>query len=203
MNSDKSSNQQPRLIVLLPQSLVGNLDFAQWVHRQAVRDQMDVLFLILLDSSDELLSVLRRIETMKAMTESNLIRATSIQVRTAHWFGKLKEIIRPGDIVVSHEEQVVRQDFFNVIPVSVFLANTLKQPVISVRNYYHPQATQIKKWMFTALFWIGALVILGGFSLLEIQADALISGSMQKLAVGLLILIEFGSVWLWSRMFNH
>ena len=44
--------QNSRLIVLLPESLVGDVDFAQKVSRMASRTQKDVLYLTLLDDPE-------------------------------------------------------------------------------------------------------------------------------------------------------
>ena len=74
--------QNSRLIVLLPESLVGDLDFAQKIRRMASRTHKDVLYLTLLDDPEAVLSVARGIATMKAVTESNLIKAGSVQVPT-------------------------------------------------------------------------------------------------------------------------
>ena len=60
------SNQNSRLIVLLPESLVGDLGFAQKIHRMASSTHSDVLYLTLLNDPDQVLSVARGIATMKA-----------------------------------------------------------------------------------------------------------------------------------------
>jgi len=202
MVSEINSPQNARLIVLLPENLAGNLEFAHMIHRMAVKAKKDVLYLTLMDNTDNLLGVSRQLATMKAVTESNLIRARSIQVSVSHWLGKLQDIIRPGDTVVCHEEQVVKQSFLKTEPISDFLNSVMNQSIITVKNFYHPQRIQIKNWLLTVLFWVGALAILAGFSLLEVQADTAIPGSINKLVLAAMLLIEFGAVWVWTRIFH-
>jgi len=203
MVSKINSPQKTRLIVLLPESLAGNLEFAQMIHRMAVKDKKDVLYLTLLDNNDNPLGVSRQVATMKAITESNLIRARSVQIPASHWFGKLQDIFRPGDIVVCHEEQVVKQGFLKTIPISDFLSSAMRMSIITVNNYYHPQRIQIKSWLLTILFWVGALVILAGFSLLEVQANMAFPGSVNKLVLAALLIVEFSMVWAWNQIIHR
>lgn len=202
MVTGSKPSQNARLIVLLPESLAGDLEFAHLIHRMAVQENKDVLYLTLMDNTDNLLGVSRQIATMKAVTESNLIRAGSVQVPVAYWFGKLRDIIRPGDAVVCHEEQVVKQGFLKTEPISEFLNSVMDQPISTVKNFYHPQRIQVKRWLLSGLFWIGAVGILTGFSLLEVQTGLVMPGSINKLVLAAMILIEFGAVWFWSRIFH-
>ena len=110
MNLEQEQNS--RLIVLLPQSLVGDVDFAQKVHWMASRAHKDVLYLTLLDEPDAALSVARGIATMKAVTESNLIQVGSIQVLAPRWFEKLQQVFRNGDTILCHREQSVKLGLF-------------------------------------------------------------------------------------------
>lgn len=202
MVTGSKPSQNARLIVLLPESLAGNLEFAHLIHRLAVQDKKDVLYLTLMDNTDNLLGISRQLATLKAVTESNLIRAGSVQVPVSYWFGKLRDIIRPGDAVVCHEEQVVKQGFLKTEPISEFLNSVMDQPIITVEKIYHPHRIQIRRWLLAVLFWVGVVVILTSFSLLEVQADTAIPGSINKLVLAAMLLIEFGAVWVWSRIFH-
>ena len=198
MNSEKEKH--PRLIVLLPASLAGDLGFAQKIHWMAARAQNDVLYLTLLDDPDSSLTTQRGIATMKAVTESNLIHAGSVLTPAALWFEKLREIHRPGDTVVCHAEQVVKAGFLKTVPMPEYLAGIMNAPVVTVEGYYSPQRTLVKSWMSGLLFWLGALVILVGFTLLELQADTAFPGFAHKLVLTAILVIEFGAVWLWSQI---
>lgn len=192
--------QIERLIVLLPESLAGNLSFARKIHWLAAKERKDVLYLTLLDDADNGLSISRRMATMKAVTESNLIRVGSVHVVSSRWMGKLREVLRPGDTVVCHEEQVVNAGFLKTIPLFVFLSKEIDAPIITVKGYYHPQRVEMGSWLRKFIFWLGALGILGGFSLIELLANDSLSGAVNKIVLTALIGIEFGAVWIWSRI---
>jgi hypothetical protein len=192
--------QNSRLIVLLPQSLVGDVDFAQKVHRMASRDHKDVLYLTLLDDPEAVLSVARGIATMKAVTESNLIQVGSIQVPAQRWFEKLQQVFRGGDMILCHREQSVKLGLFRTQPTADYLIANLTHSVLTAEGFYNPQRSALQGWGRGLLFWLGALAIVTGFTLLELQADSAFPGFTHKLVLAAILLIEFGAVWFWSRI---
>jgi len=169
----------------------------------ASRAHNDVLYLTFLDDLDQGLSVARGIATMKAVTESNLVKAGSIQVPTSNWFGKLQQVCRPGDTIVCHSEQTVKVGLFKTQPTADYLTQALTNPVVTVDGFYHPQRTVIKSWIRGLLFWLGALVIVTGFTLLELQADLAFPGFAHKLVLAAILLIEFGAIWFWSQIIRR
>ncbi|MFA5837814.1 MAG: hypothetical protein WC837_12750 [Bellilinea sp.] len=201
MNSEKV--EHPRLIVLMPASLAGNLEFAQKIHWMAARAQNDVLYLTLLDDPDSTLTAQRNLATMKAVTESNLIHAGSILAPAARWFEKLEKVLRPGDTVVCHAEQMVKHGFLKTVPMPDYLSEILKAPVVTVNGFYSPQRTLLKNWLSGLLFWMGALVILAGFTFLELQADTAFPGFTHKLVLAAILIIEFGAFWLWNQIIRR
>ncbi len=197
------AEQNSRLIVLLPESLVGDLDFAQKIHRMASRTQSDVLYLTLLNDPDQVLSVARGIATMKAVTESNLIKAGSVQVPRSHWFEKLQQVCLPDDTIVCHSEQTVKLGLFQTQPTAEYLTQIQTNPVVTVEGFYHPQQTFLKSWLRGMLFWLGAVAIVVGFTLLELQADLAFPGFAHKLVLAAILLIEFGAIWFWSQIIHR
>lgn len=197
------ANQKSRLIVLLPESLVGDLGFAQKIHRMASRTGNDVLYLTLLEDPDEGLSVSRGIATMKAVTESDQIKAGSVQIPTSRWFAKLQQICRPGDTIVCHREQTVNLGSFKTEPTADYLTHHFTNPIVALDGFYHPQQMVFKSWMRGLVFWLGALVIVAGFTLLELQADLAFPGFAHKLVLAAILLIEFGAIWFWSQIIRR
>lgn len=198
MNSE--IERPARLIVLLPDSLTGNLEFAQKIHWMAARAQNDVLYLGLLDNPDDLLTAQRGIATMKAVTESNLIHAGSVLVPAARWFEKLQKVLRPGDTIVCHAEQVVKHGLLKTVAMPEYLAGILTASVVTVAGFYSPQRTLAKNLLNELLFWLGAIVILAGFTFLELQTDTSFPGFAHKLVLAGIVIIEFGAFWLWSQI---
>jgi len=203
MTTHSTINLQPRLIVLLPEVMAGDGEFAQWIHRMAAISEKDVLFLTILDNPENYLTVSRGLATMKAVAESNLIRATSVQVPAERWFKKLQEIARPEDVIVCHTEQQVKQGFKKSISMTEFLAQNIRLQVTTVGGYYHPQRAAAVGWLHAIVFWIGAALILAGFTYLEIETGAFIPGLASKLVLFIILAFEFGAVWAWTRINNR
>ncbi len=200
MTNHSNINLKPRLIVLLPESMAGDGDFAQRIHWMAARSDKDVLYLTILDVPENYLTVSRGLATMKAVTESNVVRTASVQVPAGRWFRKLQDLARPDDVIVCHIEQQVKQGFMKSIPLAEFLTRTTTQQVITVDGYYHPQQAVLAGWLHAIVFWIGAALILAGFTYLEVQAGAFIPGLASKLVLFIILGFEFGAVWVWSRI---
>lgn len=202
MNLSQESLQPARLIVLLPESLAGDSNFAKRIYALAVRDRRDVLYLTLLEKHDNILTTSRRIATTKAVTESDTVHVGCTQVPTGRWLQKLNEILRPDDTIVCHDLQYVRQGVFKSLPISEFLKTAVSNEIVLVRGYYKPQKVIVMEWVRSTVFWLGSLGILGGFSLLELQVTASMKGVSNKLALAGMLALEFGAVWIWNRI-NH
>lgn len=194
--------QKARLIVLVPESLAGDLDFARKIYSIAMQACEDVLYLTLLERPGNILTTSRRIATMKAVTESNLVRVGCLQVPTGRWLQKLREILRADDTVICHDMQYVRQGAIKSIKAADFLASTIPNEIIMIRGYYKPQKVLIVEWLNSIVFWFGSLGILGGFSLVEIQIMLALRGTSGKVALAAVVALEFGVVLIWNKI-NH
>jgi len=194
--------QPARLIVLLPESLAGDSNFARRIYTLAVQAQKDVLYLTLLDKPGNVLTMSRRIATMKAVTESNTVRVGCVQVPTGRWLQKLDEILRPEDSIVCHELQYVRQGPFKSLAIAEFLKSAVANEIILVKGYYQPQKAMVMEWIRSTVFWLGSLGILGGFTLLELQVTISLKGASNKLALAAILALEFSAVWIWNKI-NH
>jgi hypothetical protein len=66
--------EKKRLIVILPDSLAGNLELAHKIHWVALREHCDVLYITLVDNFDRYLQKSRSMATMAAVTASTFLR---------------------------------------------------------------------------------------------------------------------------------
>lgn len=187
-----------RLIVLVPDCLAGNLDLAHKVFWMALRNQCNVLYLALVDDDEKMLSVTRCMTTMKAVTAGNRLVVNSKLAQTALWLKTLREVYRPGDRIVCHQEQSVKNGFLKTMPISEFLHNALDVPIISISGYYHPQRVQVSQWFRTFVAWLGFLLILLSFTALEIRLDYLFQDGLGKALLCILVIFEIGAIWAWN-----
>ncbi len=199
-----SAGRNPkRMIVLLPECLVNDMDLARKVYLMASRSHCDVLYFTLLIDNSRTLSVSRSMATLKALTSGDGVLVQSKLVDRSRWLKALQEICKPGDQIVCHEEQCVSSGFLRTIPMQDFLRNEFTAPIATLSGFYHPQTAQLELWFSSLTTWVGFLFILGGFTFLEVQVDGRLNGVTGKVLIFILILVELGAIWIWNTIMSH
>jgi hypothetical protein len=197
MESTVDLNFKSRLIVLIPDGMTGNRDLAYKLHGMAQRENRDVFYLALADYEENRLAVSRSLATMKAVTSSDDLEVLTETIESPHWIEALREIYCPGDMIVCHEEQSVRYGLINAGPLDEFVRKQLGMPVRTISGFYHPQEIQLKRWGREILYWLGFIVILVLFSVLEIELDRVIRGGMQTVVLCVALCVELVVIMTW------
>lgn len=192
--------KENRLIVLIPDSLAGNQELAYKLYWMAVRDRCEILFLTLVDDPENQLSIMGTMSIMKAVTSGNNLVVHSILVETARWLKALREIYRPGDRIVCQEEQRVRNGFLKTVPIHEFLQSMFHAPTITVSGFYHPDQIQMHRLFHSLVTWLGFVLILGMFTVIEIRLNPALLGLPGKVLLGILFTIEIGAIWGWDSI---
>ncbi|HEX9019364.1 MAG TPA: hypothetical protein VF806_09260 [Anaerolineaceae bacterium] len=198
MESLVELSEKKRLIVFVPDYRAENLELAHKAHWIAMHHRYDVLFLALVDTEDEMLGAARMLATLKAVTSENWLTTTSRVVTNRDWLTALQEIYQPGDAILCHAEQVVKNGFLTTLPLNDYLRDHFEGAVYTLSGYYQPRQVQVRRWLHSLLFWIGCLVIFAGFSALEMQLDLHTLGITRTLTMVIVVLFEFGAIWVWS-----
>jgi hypothetical protein len=198
MDATKTLVRKSRLIVLIPESLAGNTNLAHEIHRLALREGRNVFYLALVDDVDNRLVVLRDMATMKAATSDQDIVVEISLTDSGQWLHSLKDLIRTGDMIVCHAEQVVKGGFLRTIPLNDYLKLNFPAPVRMLSHYYHPLRTQARQWLNGILFWLGSLMILALFFFLEIRTDQIMPDPVRVTLLSLLMIGELGVLLTWS-----
>ncbi len=189
-----------RLIVLVPECLVNDMDMINKIYQMATREQREVFYLALADDDARILTATRSIATLKALVSGGRISSASRVVETSHWVSALREVYRPGDVIVCHEEQQVRSGFLHTVPASEFLQTRYQVPVRIISGYYHPDRLQIGRWLSRIIFWAGLLAILAAFFFLEIQMDHAVHGITRTVLLIILLGVELVAGIAWNQM---
>lgn len=192
--------RKPRLIVLLPGSLAGDMELARKVFWIAVRDHREVFYLALVDHAEQMLAVTQGMSMMKTVTAGNFLVVQSKFTQTAEWIKTLRGVYQPGDRILCLEEQAVSIGLFNSMPASLYLHQQMDAPVITISGFSHPQPVQIRSWLKSLAVWLGFLVILACFSLLEIQLDGFFHTGFGKIGLFLIVTVEIGAMWAWNQI---
>jgi hypothetical protein len=138
--------------------------------------------------------------TLTALTANEAVRVKYVLIQSNDWVSKIQEYCRPGDRVACLEGQMIKTGWMKTASVREVLENTLDAPVVLLSGVFHPWKTASRKWLFGLIFWLGCLVILAGFSLLEIQIDHGMQGFARTALILIVLSMEFGALWAWNHV---
>jgi len=200
MDANSIQTARNRMIVILSESEAGILSVAYKVHWLAVREQRDVLYLTLVKDSAEMMTCARRMATMKAATEGDQVQASSKLIPAGEWLNTIKSIASPQDKLVCLEEHTVKTGFMKAEPASAFLSQLLERPVQTLPADSPIWRDQAHRWLMGAIFWLGFIAILAVFSMLEIEIDRTVQGSVHTLLLLIALGLEFGAIAALARM---
>lgn len=195
--------EKGRLVVLVPECLVSNIDMMNRIYQMATREQREVFYLVLVDGDTEILAATRSAATLKALVSGGRFSSASRVVQASRWLSALREIYRPGDVVVCHAEQQVRSGLFHTVPADAFLRAEFHVPVRVISGFYHPVRAQIQEWLAGAVYWAGVLAIVGTFFFLEISLDQSVHGAARNLLLIVLLLATLAAGIAWTRITSH
>jgi hypothetical protein len=188
-----------RLIVLFPASAGDNLNLSHRIWEIAKSSGLNVLLLSLCSDYYEESQLRRQLVMMAAMiSDSNV--CTDIRIEHGNdWVGKVKNIYRPGDVVACSAGQRVgpmRRPLHEVLrsqleaPIYILSAD---RPIKNPRSNLYLQAS----------FWLGSLIIIGGFFWVEVKLDQLPQDWAHSLLLYICVMVEIGLIWLWSSIFTQ
>ena len=192
--------EKKRLIVLLPESLAGNIKLAHQINWLTGLKQYDVLYLTLMEDETNPLDVSRRMATMVAATVGEPMHVSSKLVSRDNWLNALRKIYQPGDALICQTEQSVKAGFLKAVSMQDYLEEALQVHVQTISGYYHPGQERVRQWLLGMLFWVVCIAILAIFSLLEIQIDRTVDGVARITLLLLTMSVEFGALIAWNRL---
>lgn len=191
--------QPNRLVVLIDENLVTNTDFAHAIHWIATRENLPVLYLVLVSDRENIVLVTRDLATMKAVTSANRLTVEAKVTEIGDWLEELRKLTSPGDIIVCQEEQTISNGLFRSVSISDFLSDALESPVRTVSGYYHPRRMRGRKWFYEVIALLGFLIILSVFTWLQVRLEQTFDGSTAKVFILLTFCVEMGAVWAWNK----
>lgn len=192
--------EKGRLIFLVPDCLVSNIELMNKIYQMAARDQREMFYLALVDGSTKMLAATRSVATLKALVSDGRFNAASQVVEASRWMAALREIYRPGDMVVCLTEQQVRSGLFRTVPASDVVRDELQAPVRTLSGFYHPEQVQIGQWLGKAAYWAGLLAIVGVFFFLEVRLEQTVFGVARTLLLIVLLLLALGAGMFWNKI---
>lgn len=199
MDSLPEKTKINQLIVLINEDLANNSKLAQAIHWMGSNDNCSILYLVLVNRLDNMITVSRNMATMKAISAGNRLNVSVKTVLSEDWQEALKKVIGPNDIVVCQEEETVLNGRFKPEALGDYLSVKFNYPVRTMSGYYHPVQARAKKWLRELIGLIGVLVILGVFTWLQINVDTALTDPYDTIYVIFTFIIEMGAIIIWHK----
>jgi hypothetical protein len=141
----------------------------------------------------------RMLSTITALTQGSLVQASLTQARADCWSDALRQVAQPGDMVICPDEKMISDG--SLQPCGEIEAE-LDITVRSLPGIYTAGTAQAITWVRTILCWTTALAILVGFSFLEFRLAGMINGTLKKVVLAALVLLELGVFNQWDKLFS-
>jgi hypothetical protein len=194
-NGNENRNIKKHLIVLVPGELVETAKFARQIRWLALQQQRDVIYIARSNRNDDYMTTMRLLATVEAITRDGTFEVDSRQVEAGNWVKAIQSVYKPGDLIVCHEEQKVATGLGKKTPLNQHLAQQLHLPTNVLSGFYQGETFHIQPLLKSLIFWIGSLVIVLGFSLVEYRVDHLMSGAARILIMAILLVFESGLIY--------
>jgi hypothetical protein len=192
-----SAKPAPRLLVLVSNGDVDNVNLTREIWRIAKPQKLEVVLLTLCANFEQEARLRRGLITMAAMIRDETICA-DFQVRYgANWLTLVMQEWRYGDILICSSEQYIglRRRLLSQV-----LSSKLKTSVqiIFASRAPKPPALKIK---LDAAFWFGSIGILSVFFWVEAAIAQSVQNWIQTFVLSLCILFEVVLLWIWNSLF--
>ncbi|HEX2996525.1 MAG TPA: hypothetical protein VHP14_16990 [Anaerolineales bacterium] len=185
-----------RLVVLVPPD-VDCARITRRICKLATETKSDVQLLGLCKDPAQELVLRRELVTVSALIQDvRIYSEVKIEVGT-NWLDAVKRNYQDGDAIVCLTDLSIgiRQR-----PFSQILESTLKAPIYILSE---KKPTQSRSSILSqVLAWSGFLAIIVGFFILQVKLVQLSKDWTQTVILILLLIPEFGALWLWNLIFS-
>lgn len=186
-----------RLIVLVPGPEADLTAIAQRVWELANATGAHVKFLSLYSDPMQEPGLRRRLATMSAIVNDGSVAVEAEVLFGKDWVDVVRSHQRAGDMVVccaEHRAGLLQK------PLSLTLQSDLDMPLYILFGLY-PQNDLRSSWKTQTIAWIGFIVILFGFFVLQVKIDQFAKEGATILQI-LSAMIELWSILVWNNLFR-
>jgi len=196
--SCSDANPAPRLIVLFPASEPDTPDLEHRIWEIARSLKLNVLFLSLSNDYEEEAQLRRKLITMAAVIKDPNVSTDIMIKHGSDWVRQVRKIWRVGDIVACYAGQKVG---LMRKPLDQALSSSVDGPIYILSNY---QPARNPKRIFASqfFFWLGSLVIVGGFLWVEVRLVQLPQDWAHNALIYVCLVAEVAFIWLWNFLFT-
>ncbi len=191
-----------RLVVLVPNVDVNEVELAHRIWSLASPRGLEVLFFSLIGDTQEEPQARRRLATLAAVTRDDWTHIETQLELGSHWLHSVENLRQRGDLIVCHAEQKIPKWGIGRQSLAQALVSQLTLPTCVLSGFY-PELPASPPNRLVRLF-VGALamLILAGFFALQVQIDRETTGWTSILLLSLTVCAELGLFLAWQRLLN-
>ena len=185
-----------RLIVLIPPDS-DCTQVTRRICRLANETNSDIQLLGLCKDANQEMALRRELATVVALIlNANVFVEMKVEVDT-NWLEVVKRNYQAGDMLVCLAEQPIG---IRRRPLSQILKSTFKAPIyiLSDVKYAQFQFNVVSQ----VIAWCGFIGIIAGFFILQVKITQLPRDWLQTVLFILLLIPEFGLIWVWNSLFS-
>lgn len=186
----------PCLLILVP----SETDYSaatQRIWELAHATNMHVLLIALCQDPSEEPGLRRRLVTLASLLQHGNVAVETKVIVGTNWVAAVKNHYEAGDRIVCFAEQ--RTGLLQR-PLSQILESNIKAPLHILSGLTPPKSKSSRLSQISS--WLGFLVIIIGFGLLQTKVIQLSGSSLQSILLILSILPEFWLIWVWNSLFG-
>jgi hypothetical protein len=191
-----------RLVVLVPNTDVDEVELAHRIWSLASPRGLDVLFLSLIGEAQAELQARRRLATLAAVTRDDWTRIETRFEMSRNWLEAVEHVWQRGDLIVCHAEQMIPKWGLGRQALAPAIVSCLNLPTYILSGFYPKLPTDRPNRFARVLLGVPPLLLLVGFFALQVQIDRQTQGWLSIVLLSLSVCVELGLFLAWHRWMN-
>ncbi|HLF27694.1 MAG TPA: hypothetical protein VJG32_15275 [Anaerolineae bacterium] len=189
-----------RLLVLVPDLEVDEVDLAQCVWSLAEPRSLPVFYLGISDAPFRESPIRRRLATLAAITRDNRIQVETRYLPVHNWLEAVEVTCQPGDLIVSPPDRALARQSNGQRSGRRAISTVTRMPVHVLPEFLFDRPSEDGRRRRDLVFWPISLMILAGFFWLQAQIDHTTQDLLRTLLLSLSVLVEGGVLIFWHSL---
>lgn len=191
-----------RLVVLVPNADVNEVELAHRIWSLASPRGLEVLFLSLIGEPHEEPQARRRLATLAAVTRDDWTQIETQLEFSRNWLLTVENLRRRGDLIVCQAEQRIPKWGLGRQPLAQAIVSQLNLPTYVLSGFYPKLPAAQPNRIMSVILGALALLILVGFFALQVQIDRETQAGLSLVLLSLSVCAEFGLFLVWRQLLN-
>ncbi len=189
-----STSSTRRLIVLIPDSYFNPNDLAERIWQLSSSTYPEVLLVGLCSDPSVELMLRRQLVSLAAFILDNSVAVEILMETKKRWSKKVEQLWQPGDLVAGLTQK--SGECYNQ-ELSTIQQSNLQIPV-HILTDLQLESYSNKPFLLKAALWLGAVGIMAGFFVIQIQIDRLPENWGQTVLLYSSVFAEIVLLWAWN-----